>query len=281
MGCRYSTPEPDVSDIANAKPPAPSHPTLLEHFTKNGGTETPVIALNPGKNDKDGKPSGPLYRFRLADTLSTFKRVSTGRELGDSPFKVETEDHLKYQLCKHFPGYCGKITTMDDQTVCVMIPLYRPGRPTVKIYTRFPAFEGQSPCEKKWVKQNFGTIYAWASYRQRGFVDPGKLVTLELYEPDGTLTLAFEGRRAGLKIDRRLQLVISTVGDTPVVVADMVDGNPHDRYGDWLSWSISVAPDNVDPLLMACMAASNEMLTFAQGMAKAIQQKPHMVLSRM
>jgi hypothetical protein len=140
-----------------------------------------------------------------------------------------------------------------------MIPLYRPGRPTIKIYTPTPAFEGQEPSKSKKTSETQGTLYAWAQWRAHyacGGICPGATFTIDLESPNGNKVPAFVAKRAGAVCNPWTQLAVENAssGEPAAKLEHVAE----------FEWNVFVSPQGVDPVLMICVALMTEQLAKTQ-----------------
>ena len=249
MGCSHSTPIPSDREIALSKPTKTST-FLLEHHQKLGFS---VMDGVPMEKTSEGNP--------FIDVLLTGGSVDFFED-------KKAVTILNFRIGKHFPGYSGYLLDTQDNVVAYMLPLYRPGRPTIKIYTLSPAFNGQAPSPRTAKKEEEPTLYAWATFRMRGWHNTNVHYTLEYYEKDDNLRLAYDAHRAGGVWNPWTKLVVQDAGGTLAALME---------HRDDFVWELGIAPTGVDPALMTCMAACVEMLAKAQDAAKRIQNNPNLV----
>ena len=227
----------------------------MEHHAKHGGASIDTI---PTKTTKEGNP---FIDGHLA--YDDVKFVTDDNQI-DAP--------LDYRIGEHFPGYASYLVDKEGKVVAYMFPLYRPGRPTIKIYTYHPAFEGQEPAtHSKDPDDKDRKLYAWATFRMRGWHNTNVHYTLEYHEKDGSLRLAYDALRAGKVMSPWTTLVVKD--SSGAVVARLM----HD---DNFQWSMSIAPTGVDPIIMTCMAASVEMLAKSQEAGNRIRNNPKLVFKQ-
>lgn len=252
MGCTHSTPIPSKEDLAKADHSTQTKgPYLLEH-SNSQATLTPSVNIDGG--------DGTTYSIRISG--STISLLKDDKSFEEAPLKVE--------FGKHFPGYIVKLLDDRDNLVAIMIPLYRPGRPTIKIYTGTPAFEGQEPTKSQKPEQ-YGTLYSWAEWRAHyalGGCAPGATFALNLESSNGKVP-AFVAKRAGAVCNPWTQQLVTNASNQKPAA--------HLQHVDDFEWNVFVSPNGVDPVLMICMALMTEQLAKTQKKAHDIQRNPNLV----
>jgi hypothetical protein len=128
MGCTHSTIIPSNVNLASADHSETKLPCLLDHINGQG-----AATVYPAANIDGG--DGNTYGIRISG--SKINCLDNSKAFQETAFTVECGEH--------YPGYTVVLLDADKNIVAIMIPLYRPGRPTIKIYTLKPTFEGQEP----------------------------------------------------------------------------------------------------------------------------------------
>jgi hypothetical protein len=253
MGCTHSTYIPSDEEFGQAK--HNKHGSfLLEHLQMPKQAET----VYPSPNMEGS--NGEVYTMRIQGSKILCKNHTAGVVQLD-------ETALTVEFVKHFPGYSVALKS-GDSLIAIMLPLYRPGRPTIKIYSPMPAYEGQEP-SKSQSKKTYGEVYAWAEWRSRGASN--NWFSIDWESADGKVP-AYVAHRAGAKCSPWTELIVTSADNSKTPAAKL-------QHVDEFEWNVIVSPQGVDPVLMLCMALMTEQLAKTQQNATKMQSNPLLVFS--